>query len=254
MASKFLRAYMSNAHHDCEQMLPAAMAHRLTFKQALRFSQQYRIIAIGALFLYMDASAFQLYLYKSGRSFAHYVQIGRESEQVPSRCRPLFDAVAALDLDGARDIARRIQTSRSDAEYEEDFLYVTFIRSWLLGRAHEEGTGLLERYEVVLEGADDPRLDLCRALLRRDGSLFDEALRRFLEQVEARYLRLARTESITDEELATEGRLSVEGLALVTLAESAGMNTSSDYLMVPSAARARSAPTASPETWQVVGS
>ncbi|WP_437739442.1 Imm49 family immunity protein [Sorangium sp. So ce302] len=254
MASKFLRAYMGNAHHDCEQMLPAAVAHRLSFKQALRFSQQYRVIAIGALFLYMDAPAFQIYMYKSGRSFAHYLQRAGEAEQVLSRCKPLFDAIAALDLDGAREIALRLRTSRSDVEYEEDFLYFAFLRLWLLRRAHEEGTGLLERYESVLEGADDPRLDLCRALLRRDDALFDEALRRFLEQVEARYLRLAQTESIADEELATEGRLSVEGLALVTLAESAGMKTSSDYLLVPSAARARSAPAAPPDAWQVVGS
>lgn len=250
MASKFLQAYIANARYDCERMLPSMVAHQLDFNGTLRFCQGYRVMGIGLLFMFGDADALQRYLHKSGRAFLHFLAKAQESVQITSRAKPFFDSIAARDLQGAQEIAERLRKSRSEVEYEEDFLFVHFLSTrFFLHQSDADEERILERYEQALAGSTDPRLDACRALFQRDEALFNDSLHRFLEDVDARNTRLADREAISQEILATEGYLSVEGLALVTLAELSGMGTLSDYLLIPSLARLGGAPGAPPESW-----
>lgn len=53
-----------------------------------------------------------------------------------------------------------------------------------------------------------------------------------------------------EEESSTEGNLSVEGLALVRLAEHKGLKTERDYLHVPSTARKGGRIAFSPDGWR----
>jgi len=253
MGSKFLQAFLSNAAFDCEEMLPRVSNRTINFKEVLVFCQNYRFMGITLLFLFGETDALQSYLYKSGRAFLYFLEQADERALVTSKSRPFFDAIAALDFDGAGQIALALPKARSEVEYEEDFLYFLFLRKHaFLQAAEAECADILAQWEQALQGAADPRLDVCKALLAHDDALFDDALLRFLEEAEAKWARLAEHDAVSQEELATEGHLSVEGLALVALAERFGMKTRSDYLFIPSSARAQTAPVASPDAWRVV--
>src|SRR6185503_19792558 len=123
MASKFLQVFMGNARYECERTLPSVINHQVSFNQSLEFCRGYRLLGIGMLFMFGEADALHAYLHKSGRAFLHFLSVADEESKVTSRFKPFFDAIACLDLDGAREIALRARAVRSDVEYEEDFLY-----------------------------------------------------------------------------------------------------------------------------------
>jgi immunity protein 49 of polymorphic toxin system len=100
-----------------------------------------------------------------------------------------------------------------------------------------EGRALLKRYEQILEDSPDPRLPVLWALLEADRPRFNKALTVMMEEREVRYRKLAEQEVLDESVLATEGYLSVEGLALARLAESSGLQPLEDYLFIPSVAR-----------------
>jgi hypothetical protein len=105
------------------------------------------------------------------------------------------------------------------------------------------------RWTKVLEGAPDARLDVSRALFTRDSNAFDQAVQEYLESVKRHYARLEQKELLLDEEIATEGKVSIEGLALVTLAQRLGLTTRPDYLFVPSLALPRAPLTLAADAW-----
>lgn len=107
---------------------------------------------------------------------------------------------------------------------------------------------LLARWEQVLEGSEDPRLDIAKALIDRDAAAFDDALQRYLATVEA-HNALCQKELHPTNRLPLEGQLSVEALALVVLAEQVGLATRPDYLFIPSLARARARLLLPSDTW-----
>ncbi|ATB39511.1 hypothetical protein CYFUS_004955 [Cystobacter fuscus] len=89
----------------------------------------------------------------------------------------------------------------------------------------------------------------CRpALVTRDAEDFEESLKGFLSERGDRFESNADSES--PERLATEALLSVEGLALVRLAEREGFPLAEDYLHVPSVALEGRAPSLGPNSWR----
>ncbi|MFY0562676.1 Imm49 family immunity protein [Archangium lansingense] len=155
------------------------------------------------------------------------------------KSRPFFDAVAAGDYEGAALIARHSRRSWAQGEeYEEDFLFVDFLmKLFFLDAPARDCEALLERYEACLQGAEDLRLDICKALLSADSEAFNEALERFLEARKDSLEEMAETQTFPEEMRATEWNLSVEGVALARLAERKGLRTEEEYLHVPSLAR-----------------
>lgn len=254
MTSKFMQIHVSNALSDNEDAIAAGIGGAGTSLRAmLEFCTNYRVLGIGAFFLYGDAICFGKYLYKSGRAFLHFLGAADDAVKVTGRSKPFFDAICAVDFDGAREIALRSRRTRSpDYEYEEDFLFVHFLmRRFFEGCPDDEARDLLDRWDKALEGAADERLGVCKALLAKDDEAFDEAIDLFLSAEEARYDDLAESESLTDAILSTEGKLSVEGLAMVRLAERSGMKTRRDYLFIPSLVRPLSPPTWPPDIWTI---
>jgi hypothetical protein len=254
MSTKFMGAFLSNAAEDCQQLLPGVRSHSVSFRQILDFCTGYRTIAIGCLFMFNDRPSCQRNLFKSGRAFLHYVSGPAPSRMVLSKFKPFFDAVGALDIDGATEIAQRAPSARvADSEYEEDFLFVRFLMArFFLGVAEDALEAMLAQWEAVLEGSEDPRLVACRGLFGRDVDVFHEGLDAYLESLEDRLRRLTERGAISMDQAATEARFSVEALALVVLAERLGLRVRKNYLYVPSTARPLGPPTAPPDAWTIV--
>ena len=249
MSSKFLPAFIEGARSLNAGLAPRVRERKAAPNEVLDFCRNHRVGAIGMLLLLGDADAFRLHLYKSGRACLHFLEGVTESPFVLSRTVPFFDALAAGDFEGARGIARRSRrTWARGVEYEEDFLYMDFLMGHffreLTGTAAEE---LLQRYEQALQGTEDVRLETCRALLARRGDSFDAALEQMMTGRGARQARLRAKGSISEESWATECQVSIEGLALVALAERAGLEVRQNQLFVPSLAREGAIPEGTPD-------
>jgi hypothetical protein len=251
MNSKFLPAFVQDARLFNADLVPSVRKRQAGLRQVLELCRNYRIAAIGQLLLLGDAAAFQLDLYKSGRGYLYFLEGADEAQLITSRAVPFFDALGARDFEGAREIARRSRrTWASGIEYEEDFLYMEFIMGHFFRDLPDTAAAaLLQRYERALQGTEDVRLDVCKALLTRQGEEFNSALDRMMAQREARQTRLREKGSLSEEAWATECQVSIEGLALVTLAERAGLPVRSDYLFIPSLARDGELPGEPPEAW-----
>lgn len=258
MASKFLRVYMQNARSTLRALLGRLVARRVTQRQALMFCQAYRQLAIGSLLMDMDTKAFSRHLARSGRAYLHFARGAADKDKVTSRAEPFFDAVASGDADGALAIAESASHAhKRGVEYEEDFLYMRFLMRRLEGESPlratpEEETASLERWHHVLEGSRDERIDVCRALSAKDERAFAESLDQWMTAKAQRTERLAAGERLLPEEVATEGRVSIEGVALIVLANRAGLATKRDVLLVPSPALPKAPPAMAPDAWMDV--
>ncbi|MFP2928403.1 Imm49 family immunity protein [Pyxidicoccus sp. 3LG] len=254
MPSEFLPVFVQNALTDNEELLPELLEGEGTWESVLTFCQNLRIAGIGLLFLAGTSERFLTCLHHSGRAFAHFLEGMEDGAKLTSQCMPFFDAVAAGDDEGATQVARHSRrTWVQGSEYEEDFLFVEFLmQHFFLGTSQQEDTALLKRYEAALQGSDDCRLALCGALLEGDARAFEDSLERFLAERRDDMEDAEESGRLAAEVLATEGHLSVEGLALVRLAARKRIATREDYLHVPSVARRPISQQPAPEAWRSV--
>ncbi|WP_236069332.1 Imm49 family immunity protein [Citreicoccus inhibens] len=233
-----MSVFIDNALGDNEEKLAAFTAGQGGLKEALQFSQNFRIAGIGSLLMSGTATRFHECLHASARAFAYFLRSAPDSQKLTSRSAPFFDAVACEDIEAARELARHSPRCPDRArEYEEDFLFVRFLMDFFFqGMSVNEGLNLLEHYETILEGTQDIRLTVCRAFLASDSAGFDEALSNMMEERNMRVQKMRDQEAAAEESLSTEGYLSVEGVALVRLALSRGLTPSGHYLSVPTVA------------------
>ncbi|MBZ4415082.1 Imm49 family immunity protein [Myxococcus sp. RHSTA-1-4] len=252
MTSQFLPVFVQNALEDNEELLPDVVEGRADFSAILEFCQNFRTAGIGALFLGSAPKVFRQMLHHSGRAYAHFLGYADPRTTLTSKALPFFDAVASGDFDGAALIARSSRRSWAQGEeYEEDFLFAEFLMQQLfLGATPRAGADMLERYEAALQGSEDSRLAVCKALLDDDADGFNASLALFLSERGDLMAELNESGALMEEESATEGNLCVEGLALVRLAEHKGLETERDYLHVPSTARKGGRITFSAEAWR----
>ncbi|MCY1083209.1 Imm49 family immunity protein [Archangium lansingense] len=240
MNTEFLPAFVEDALEENRALVPALQRGRASVGQVLAFCHNFRIAGIGKLFLTDDPEPLRWHLHQSGAAFAHF--LGEPGQEPPpgSKLHPFFDAVAAGDFSSAEKMARHARRSWARGfEYEEDFLFVELLmQHFFLGSPPEACQKLLLRYEEALQGADDTRLPVCRALLDSDSRAFDEALGLYLEDRSLRFELVASRQTQPPALLLTERHFSVVGLALLQLAERKHLETASDHLHVPSTARA----------------
>ncbi|WP_158623825.1 Imm49 family immunity protein [Corallococcus llansteffanensis] len=231
-------------------MLPVLEARAATQSQVLAFCGHLRLAGIGTLFLTGTPEVFHQRLKQSGEAFAWFLQGAEVLSKQTGSTLPFFDAIAAGDMATAGEVAREARHSWAQGEeYEEDFLFVEFLmQRFFLGASQDTCERLLARYEQALQGAEDIRLPLCQALVTRDAEGFEESLKGFLSERDDRFESNANSES--PERLATEALLSVEGLALVRLAEREGFPLAEDYLHVPSVALEGRAPSLESNSWR----
>lgn len=142
-----------------------------------------------------------------------------------SRTRAIFSALAGGSLSVARQVVERsVEIFDPNWEYEDDHCYFLALHRFL--QQAPLPAGLLARFEVVLEGAESPRLDILQALSLRDRESFVVGLKKLLE-AEDEAIEAAR-----DSAAVHEGDLlhwpnsfvSIEGLGLLQLAEWMGLD------------------------------
>ena len=239
MSTHFLPVFAENAVYLLERRVAALGTARLDRENALAIAGDYRILGICHLLRWAVPDRCLDSFHRGGRAYLSWLRRAAYAEQETGNGWPFFDAVAAGDGAAATEIARLARADHHPGrEYEDDFLYIHFLMSlFYLSVDEDRCQQILDRYEQVLDGADDFRFEISMGLLDRDSARFEEGLRLLLEHHEAYFLKM--NEMMPPEKLETEGKICVEGLALVLLAEKRGLAVQDDYLFVPSTLRQR---------------
>lgn len=253
--SEFLAIFVDNALADNAKLLPRVASASPRLRDVLTFCANFRMAGIGALFLTGEGTEFRTQLSKSGRAFVRY--LGCPGVELPllSQAQPFFDAVAAGDVDGARQIATLLRRDWGRGEeYEEDFLFPEYLmQRFFLGADPAARVALLDRWEAALQGSEDLRLPVCRALEGADADDFESSLALLLREERNDLDELHDLGPLAPEVAATERHLSVLGLAMARLAEAAGLSVATEYPGVPSSARDGGAIVFAADAWRDVG-
>ena len=215
----------------------------------MNISRGYRGMGIYDLLINASTDGYFYGLIQSALTRKHYLtrcqqeSLLDEPGRVASFADPFFDALSANQFNLARQIAN-LSAPRwmEGSEYEDDFAYARFLYDLVsLEVSPEPGLqGLIEQFQAALEGKSSERLELCRALLARDQGAFDTAFASFLEAYQKLYEETARSANSAEaREFAFEAnrRVSVEGLAILRIAESLGLRTEEEYILCPSLVR-----------------
>lgn len=239
MSSRFLSVIISNCDEQSAELAASAEAGQLDFERSLLLATVYRRRGIASLFAFGSSAALHEDLRRAAAVLASFLASQRRAEAVRNSPIGFFDAVACRDTSAADRIAQFSPRNWLAGEcYEDDFLYLDVLMArFHLGTPSARIQALLARYRAVLEGADDPRLTICEALLGADQQAFDAALAELIQGHELRYRMAFAADDILEEEAMTEGKLFVEGLALLEFARQSGLQTQPDYLLIPSLAQ-----------------
>jgi len=174
-----------------------------------------------------------------------------------------FAALASGNLDLAVAIARLLPAAHNPTfEYEEDFLFVDFLRQVVLGLGgdpawRQTAAATVARWEGVLEGRPSTELEVCRALLADDPVALAEPFAAFIRH-RAKQLEEYRKEVGFDRQVfAAEGQVYIEGFAVLELAtrlqRPALPSDGSELPLLPSIGRAERSRRSGPSPdWLVV--
>jgi hypothetical protein len=211
---------------------------------SLELSTKFRALAIMALLVKGDHTLFCHNLIRSGRVRRTYLERVRaegkleEHHFVSGRHDALADAIAAGDFALACEIGDLAPAEwRKEREYEDDYCYGRILRTLLDATPEDSLKPLFTQFDTYLEGAENPRLDVARALASRHvaafETAFDDLLRSRGHQIDADEER----GQLETPEVMAERQVFVEGLALLRLADLRGIETQREYRYCPSVAR-----------------
>lgn len=204
-------------------------------KMAVFLAEMYRRLGLAAYLMSADSAPLLGFLGKGGRTFLHFLRKGNPDEQATGKATAFFDAIVARDDAGARELSRLSRRQhREHAEYEEDFLYLRYLMDRFRGESEEaDRAALLERFETVLDGEDDPRLEVCQSLEARDADQFSTSIAAFVEATGTRLDELSAADQLHPDEAATTAKVSVELVALCLLGAELGLETPRRLRRVP---------------------
>lgn len=143
---------------------------------------------------------------------------------------PVLDALAARQWNLAAEItAMASHVWLEGEEYEDDFCYGEFLGCTV--RKTSPAT-VLAQWRKALDGGSDDRLNVAEALVAKDPQEFEQALRALLRSNEAKAHAMADpktpSSSTDDYTFAPNRWVSIEGLALLALADREGVPTEYD--------------------------
>jgi hypothetical protein len=157
-----------------------------------------------------------------------------------SRTEALLDAITAGHHGLAREIAELSPVDWNERwEYEDDYCFYRYLHVFLGGKTGQ-APEILARFERALDGAPDPRLRILRALHTREPEAFLAGLVAHMSEV--RQKAEERKELLLEPDFAAYTHwprtfVSVEGLALLSLARATGMQVSGNIPLCPPAAQ-----------------
>jgi hypothetical protein len=231
--------------------------HGLSYFEA---AYMYRRLALCDMLEEARADRFHVFLRKSALVHLHFLRLVAQGHATQplyvcgSENRPLVDALATGEIALAADIASvSMDRHTPSLEYEDDFLLYEFLRRSALALKSGDWSslsGLFPRWEQVLEGGDDPYLEVCRALLSRDGTAFQEALLALIADREDRFQEVKEESGPNFDLKWTEGPLFLNGLAFLRIAERLGLRTEPEYPTIPRLVRLDvPLPALGPDAW-----
>jgi hypothetical protein len=206
-------------------------------------STKLRCMAIFRLLADGRSNSFYHNLHRSGlvrqRYLARCLEEGAMEDHFRSSGRyfPLFDTIAAGNFALAGQIIELSPASfMSGHEYEDDYCYARIVHNLVTG--HSGGSvDLLARFARYLEGSQNGRFLVAKALVERDQAGFHPAFEQLLSDRELEIAANIKRGQIESPQVIAQRRIFVEGLAILRLAERAGIKTEEEYLFCPSIAR-----------------
>lgn len=245
MTHPYLEYARANHQHALQEALSEIAAGQPEPDAYFAAGFAWRILGLCALLEDADTRAFSACLAKSGQARLYLLQLIHQGLTCPPKVqctsKDIFFAasLAAGDLDTARAIAQLApQRHFPDIEYEDDFLFYHFLhRALLTPEDTDRLEALIARWDQVLEGGDSAYRDVCRELLSGRPEYFKSAFASFLQERKESLREYAESFTSSKELLATEGKIFVEGLAVLRLAELRGLPTQPQYPLIPRLAR-----------------
>lgn len=227
-----------------------AAAGALAPRQADAFCAEYRRIAICRLLATGEVDGFLDFLVRSAQAHLHILGRTPEDRKMTSLSFPLLDALAAGADTLAREIAARTRSTwHQGEEYEDDFLYFHLLaQRFAAGRGLADLEGDVARLDAL--GGDDGRAALLLALLRRKQDALESGIEAFVEARRAEEREARSGGWLSPDDAATFAKVSVELLALLRLADAAGLTTPRNVPLAPSTARFGAAPALDPDAWR----
>ncbi len=213
---------------------------------SLEVSYKLRTLAILAILAEASTDGFVHSCTRAARARKLYLQhlgndgVDRDHHFVSGCYEPLLDAIAAGDMLLVQEIDK---LSPADFlppdEYEDDYCYAQLLQRLCREPVPEgELEPLLERFETYLDGDRNPRLPLCRALVERHDGGFEQAFEEFLVALGQNIQeKIDGGRQVEDVHTFAQRHISIEGLALLRIADMRGIRTESGYLYCPSLAR-----------------
>jgi hypothetical protein len=244
-----LTEYLESIAYDIGFWLTAFQNPDYPVRQLGEISEQVtaktRAAAIIVLLTKGDTDAFYHNLMRSARARAAYLRrlrdegIDGDHHQGSGRFEPFLDAVAAADFRTAREIAALSPRQWLQGhEYEDDFCFAQILHELIT--VPTDTARLAEfftRFERVLDGQPEARLDVTRALAARDQAEFDQAFERLIAQRTRQIEHDQARQRIEEPVMIAERSIFIEGLALLQIATRLGLVTQDDYAYCPSIAR-----------------
>lgn len=193
-------------------------------------TQHEHVIAVGALLIDGDREAFFSWLLaiaENGRRVsARLANAGFEPPPASANL-PVLAALAAGDLARAEALgaAARADWSRPDGEYEDEFLWAATVNA--LAASAQPDAAACEARLAALEATEPrpylERIALVRALLAGDARTFARALLDARHAYEDAIDKRSEAFGVKDTDFPARAGLWLEGLALLRLAERAGL-------------------------------
>jgi len=207
----------------------------------VQISDDFRVLACGAVLMDLDVDAFSDYLYCSGVTYLELLKGCRDGTVDPyyswrSHGTPFLDVVAI----GAQELAREIEENRptqphaAQGEVEEDFEYQSLLGLLTTSPEREhEIKGALQAFEASIGEGTSTRLDVLTSLVGGDATGFTSAFDAFLETWAEEVAEDRAAGRLSPYGDATVANLCVEGLALLRVAESRGIGIRTEYPWIP---------------------
>jgi hypothetical protein len=196
-----------------------------------------------------DQAAFAENLARSGHSRRFFLRRSHLEKNKDDRHLALSGTRCFLDalIAGALPLAREIATLSTETwnaawEYEDDYCFYLLLHTIVKQPdpfPTPEIHALLGRFETSLQGGKSVYLNVGKALADRDPGAFTDTLLALLSAEAARIEEGRESAAVHERDILfwPKSRVSIDGLALLKIAELIGLPTEGDFPLCPELAR-----------------